>query len=404
MARLWSSGFELNSTTANVEWTAAHSTPSIQTTTVRSGTYTLQITSLGSGTAIGLRYQFASAAGNGPYYFRTYFRVATLPSAENRIILLNDSADLTTPIVYITIDNSGVLRLYDEDGQITGTTTLSVDIWYNIEIKIDATPAAGSDVVEARVDEAAAFATSSARSLSAGIHTLAVGGNLNSEAQTTGSWFFDDIAVNNSTGSFQNTYPGVGEIIHLRPNATGDNSAWTGTNTNIDEVTPDDATTVISVDGSTLNQIEDVNLDATPAALASDDTINVVQVGVRFSDDGVGGGADSFVLRIKASSGGTTEESSAIAANTAAFNTNAVSVPRNYRFTLYDLPGASTTAWTKTDLDVAQIGVKNTTDNADGIRVTVLWLLVDHQPAAASAGGEDWPHFQRRSFWNWDFS
>lgn len=53
--------------------------------------------------------------------------------------------------------------------------------------------------------------------------------------------------------------------------------------------------------------------------------------------------------------------------------------------TLYDLPGASTTAWTATDLDNAQIGARISTTSALGnIRITAMWLVVDYTPAAAS--------------------
>jgi hypothetical protein len=106
--------------------------------------------------------------------------------------------------------------------------------------------------VEAKVDGASAFASSSTRSLSSGIRQFLLGGNLNSEAQTTGDWFFDDLAINDNTGSFQNSYPGEGKIIHLKPNAAGDSNGFSvqvggtvGSSNNytrVNEVTPDDAT------------------------------------------------------------------------------------------------------------------------------------------------------------------
>ena len=372
MARLWSSGFELN---GFLDWSAGNLT--VQTSTVRSGTYAAESV-LVSGSARGVRHIFQSAPSNGPYYYRVYLRVATRPSAENRIIALTNADSLTAShIAWLTHDNSGVLKLYDEDGQITGTTTLSTGVWYRLEMQVDRTAAAGSQVVRALVD-GTEFAGSATRSLSAGIWVCVVGANLANEAQTVGSWFFDDVALNNSTGSFQNTYPGEGEIIHLRPNATGDNSDWTNDYTTIDEVTPNDATDFIS--SNTNNQIEDVNLDTTPAAMASSDVINVVQVGVRFNISDATGADPTACLRIKASASGTVEESANLNNNTTTWTTNSNTTPKNYVLTLYDLPGASTTAWTKADLDQAQIGVRETTTDTHLVQVSTLWLLVDHKP------------------------
>src|SRR3990172_6946830 len=74
---------------------------------------------------------------------------------------------------------------------------------------------------------------------------VAGGGNRRSEAQTQGEWYFDDIAINSSTGSFQNSYPGAGRIVALRPNAAGDSADFarggtdSGANwSQTDEVTP----------------------------------------------------------------------------------------------------------------------------------------------------------------------
>jgi hypothetical protein len=308
-----------------------------------------------------------------------YYRVATMPSAENTIIGL--SPDTTTWTARITIDNGGVLRLYDEDGQITGTTTLSVDTWYSIELQFDKSPSAGSHVVSARVD-GTQFAGASDRNLSTGVHVLFVGGNLSAEAQTTGNWYFDDIAINDSTGSFQNSWPGEGSLVHLRPNAAGDNTQWINAYTEIDEVTPNDGADIIR--SNTTNQITDVNVDATPAAIGASDTINAVAVGFRFHGESSSANPTA-VVRIKASSGGTVEESSTITPVSTTWFTNALTYPRNYGFTLYDLPGGSTTAWTKSTLDTAQIGARITSGNTNNFDFSTMWLLVDYAPAGAAA-------------------
>jgi hypothetical protein len=394
MARLWSSGFELNSTTNGVEWTGSSGSPTIQTSVVRSGTYALNIGSLQSTFSQFVRWQFLNTEAASNRYFRTYLRVATLPSAENSILLWNDSASVTgTPSVYVTIDNGGELRLYDEDGQITGTTTLSIDTWYRVEVHINTTPVGGSQVVEAMVD-GVTFASSSTRNIASTNSPFSfwVGGNLLNEAQTTGTWYIDDVAVNSATGSFQNSWPGEGSIIHLKPNAAGDNNGFAkngggaGDSNNfnqVDELTPDDATSNLESTGVN-GIIDDYNLEATPAAIGSGDTINLVHVGYRGRAEAAGDG-DGVSLRIKSTSSGTVETGSSIVMNGTTWRTNAVTTPQNYTLTLYDLPGASTTAWTKADLDTAQIGM--IADDTGGVasEASTLWLLVEYVPVPSPA-------------------
>ncbi len=377
--RIWSSGFEVNSITAGMEWdfVGSSGTPSVQGTTVRTGSYALQISSLSSGTRKALGHLYESAQSNVRYY-RVYFRVDTLPSAENRIISVNSSSTLGTGMrAYITVDNTGALRLYDEDGSIgSASSALSTSTWYRIEIQVDGSGAGATDTVNARLD-GTQFAGSTTRDLSSGYLALQVGGNLNAEAQTTGNWYFDDVAINNGTGGF----PGSGKIISLRPNATGDNGDWANDYTNLDETPPpNDATDYI--ESHAANQIEDVNLDDTPGDMASGDRINNVAVNVRATSDTAANNA-RFLTRIKAAASGTTEESSVLLNNTTTWYTNVsgggAKVPTQ---TLYDLPGASTTSWTKSDLDTAQLGVKLTTsNNTQQAWVSQLWLTVDYTPA-----------------------
>lgn len=382
MSRLWSSGFELNSVTASVEWTGTYdSAPTISTTTLRSGTYAMRVSSLSSGTGMGLYYNFASAASNGPYYFRTYIRVAARPSADNTVIHIDDQND--TFIVTVKLASDGSLKLFDEDGQIgSASSVLTNDTWYRVEIEIDRIGAGGTHVVRARLD-GAEFAGASNRNLSVGLMRFALVGNGAFETQTTGDWFFDDIAINDTVdpgNGQQMSWPGEEKFISLRPNAPGDANEWDVTTyENIDEVTPDDATTVINDNVS--GRVHEVNVDNTPAGLASGDIINVVHVGVRFRKNGATD-TPTFLLSIKKSSGDTIENSATISATLTTWATNATAAPRNYALTLYDLPGASTSPWTKADLDTAQIGVDTTSNTTDTAEVSTLWLLVGYTPVA----------------------
>ena len=250
MARLWSSGFELNSLTSGVEWDTTSGSPTIQSTVVRSGSYALKVNSLSSGNIQGVSHNINR--DSGPKYFRFYFRYDSLPSAETSLTQLFDSYIFNLmPVFYVTLNTSGQLTLYSTGGTSIGSSSsLSSGTWYRIEYYYDFTPASGSQIVEAKLD-GTTFASSS--SISTGLlpGLVRFGGNVTNDSATGGTFYFDDIAINDSTGSFQNSWPGAGSIVHLRPNATGDNNGWVDSVTlissannyqDVDEVAPNDAT------------------------------------------------------------------------------------------------------------------------------------------------------------------
>ena len=388
--------------TTDGEITIAAGNTTVVTSPVRSGTYALRFNPT-AGYA-GNSFIFKGSDTTDGYYARCYIRIATLPSVTHGIFIFYSVS--TGRDIGIRLTTTGTLQLYnfEDSAQIgSASSTLSTNTWYCVELKVDSTTSASTSC-EARLD-GVSFASGTA-SLSGGQSSLEFGVP---EVATTVDYYMDDIVLNDDSGSFQNSWPGEGELIHLRPNAVGDNADWVenavGDSADaVDEVTPNDGTDYLG--SSTLNETTDVNLAATPAALESGDTISCVQVGARFRTNSTAGTVPQFVLRIKASSGGTVEESGTIEISaTTNWVTHSTQTPKNYNLTLYDLPGASTTAWTKTDLDAAQIGVKLINNSTGQAQVTTLWLLVDHKPGAAVAsGGNDWPIMTTRgNFWGWRY-
>ena len=124
---------------------------------------------------------------------------------------------------------------------------------------------------------------------------------------TEGDLLWDDIAVNEAVGTNQNTWPGEGAIIHLRPDADdGTNTAWTNGFANVDEVTPNDATDLVSE--TTSDDIDDYDLDASP--IGANDVVNLVSVGVRFRTSSAT--QEDFRVRLKDASAGTAIESNTL--------------------------------------------------------------------------------------------
>src|SRR3990167_6434137 len=108
MARLWSSGFELNSLTDGVEVDNWFGTVSISSTTVRSGTYALRVNPTASfGEFI---YQFGGTLTI--CFLRFYIRIATAPSTQADLVLL--SGDAGSGIFKIQLNTDRTLRIYDQ--------------------------------------------------------------------------------------------------------------------------------------------------------------------------------------------------------------------------------------------------------------------------------------------------
>lgn len=384
MGRLWQSGFETGNTTNGIEWTA-WATTAVQTSIVRSGTYAYKVGGpLVSGVQHRVRHQFAASNSNGPFFARVYVYFATLPSVQSKFFGLGNNTNPTGSgcSAYLTIDNTGAVRLFDEDGQIgSASSALSTGQWYCFEIYFDRTGSAGSHIVKARIDEVE-FAGATNRDVALGVYQFHVGGNMNGESNSVGEWYFDDAALNDSTGSFQNSYPGKGHIIALKPNGAGDTSDWTGDYTAVDDVSPNDGTDYL--ESNTLDQVEDMNIED-PSAMGASDTVNVVAVRARFARNATGGGSPAFVTRVKAAPAGTVDESVAIAPTATTYSSDKVSTPLTLCHVIYDLPGASTTPWSKSDVQNAQIGVRTSTGATDANRVTKLWMEVDYVEAVGAS-------------------
>lgn len=375
MGRMWSCGFELGSTASNVEMSTLGA-PLIESTIKHSGDFCMEVSSLVSGSALFVTQTIASPAADGPYYYRIYARFDTLPTAENCFFAVMNA---TTRLAFLTIDSGGLLRLYDEDGVIgSPSSALSTSTWYRINVLFDGTPAAGSDVVRAYVD-GVEFAGAANRSISLATDAFRLGGNLAAEAQTQGVWYFDDLAVNDSTGSVQNSHPGACDFIrHMHPDAAGDAAATAGTFADIDEVPPDDATSFIQLDTAIA---ADYAFESwANAGGSAGDTITLVHVGTRQRCETAAGA--NWTVHIKSQSGGTATTGPTISHNDTTWRTNGDANPRNYPCTAYVDPQGGG-AWTPTLLGTAIAGVTSLGADPD-IHFTAIWILVEGNAAPPS--------------------
>jgi hypothetical protein len=392
MARLWQSGFELDSTTANVEWSTA--TGTYVTTNVNTGSYAGAVTSLTANTFKGFGYQFSAANANGPYYVQFWLYIKTAPSANTTIagIQQSDGAENLT----ILLTTTRTLELFTTDGatQIgSASSAIALNTWVYIEMKMDNTPATGSKVGEARLN-GVVFATSStltSTNYSAGVDELFIGGNLEGEGATTFSVQFDDVIINDSTTSFNNTYPGGSQLLRYSPNAAGDSNTFAtnvggtaGTSNNytrVNEVTPDNAT---SYNASITAASDLFKVGAVGTTLPGGATINGVFVGAIIANLTGADTTASLQFQIEQKSGGTIQKSGAIIPDTTTWSTNSKAVPHNYQLLAPQDP--TNTNWTATTIGTMQIGYLIDFAHTDASAVSTIWAYVDYTPANSPVG------------------
>lgn len=381
--RMYSTGFELQSATTGVEYETNVGSPTISTSTFRSGAAALRANP--SAATGGFSQAFRTADDNQATFFRAYVRFATFPNANTLIMAIQDNA--ATNQASLRFDNTNsVFELWNEEdtAQIGSDSvgTLNLNQWYRIEMKVDfGTAATGDTTVEAYLD-GTQIATSAVQNWANGIKTLAVG---IITTNATADVFIDDVAINQNAGTTQNSYPGSGRVVHMRPDAAGDNAQFAVNVANcaalnytcVDEITPNDATGDV-VGSTTLNQVDDFNLDSTATAgIPSTATIKLAQVGIRFNNSAAT--LSGLKLRIKDAASAHPIESYYIDNTTnGTYFTNNETAPRLPMLTAYTRPNI-TTAWTTTELDAAQIGFRLGNDGGtNNFGVATEWLLVEY--------------------------
>lgn len=382
MARLWSYGAELQSNAAGMEADTFTGTTSISTTRKRSGAASLRCNPTAGTGFVTHAYRAGSTVRT---FFRTYVWFDILPSADCAL-LANTDGSVNFPSIWFK-KTGNVFQAKDGGPTFVGSTSAAITtgVWYRLELDFND---ASGDLMNAYIDGTQICTNVNAGDLGGsgqirfGIITPSV----------TADAYFDDVAVNDSSGTAQNGLPGPGSIVHLLPNAAGDNNLWptqTGGTagsannfTRVNQVTPDDATTfnAIAVTGTT--QIDDFNVtDPATAGIGSSDTITLVAVGFR----GVSAAttAASIVTRLKGQASGTTTESASLPVNVTTYFTNATAAPKVPKITAYTNPQTST-AWTPATLTTMQIGYRANVAQTTTRRVTALWAQVEYVPVSTT--------------------
>lgn len=356
-----------------VDCRATGGTFSIQTSTVRTGTYALRTNPTGSGAgwveigAYDASGQHA-AASVATGYTRFYFRYATKATViQERIFTINTNFNQLK--FFATLTAAGTISVYDANISLitTGATILSANTWYRIEVKVG-TGASGA--YELKIDGVSEV------SGTADLHTnnwgvIRLGKTLNMNTNTV-DYFYDDVLIDDAG------FPGAGQSVVLLPNANGSTAEWTGgTNSSnyaeVDEVPHDTDTTYIKKSSAASQQHLVAFQDS--STISNLGTINSVKIGIRTREDS-GGTASATFARIR--NGSTDSDNSS--------NNGTTSYLQTFRVQNTD-PNTSS-AWSSGGLDSVEGGVVDTA-SVSAVRCTSVLLYVDYVTAAAGSGPLD---------------
>ncbi len=349
-------GFETGDTS---ELTGTGGTNSVQSSTVRTGTYALRTNPTTTGTGYGEikgadRATYNIATG----YHRFYFRAATLPASSSEEIFSVLTRFLATKCT-CRITSGGLLALYDSNGTTqlgsNGTTALSTGTWYRIEFKIGTGASAAYELkINGTVELSGTFNSTT----NSGAMRLGKVTNRNGQSV---DFFYDDYALRDDA------YPGAGAVKIMTPDGDGYATAWTigaGSGSKfqvVDEVPPNSATDYL-VSTLTTGDTGAVSLQSSSAAGISG-SINTVKSCCILRQDGAS--ASSCKTRIRNAS--TNADSAAHTPNTSYLAYGNMS----------DVDPSDSAAWTTTDLDGTEVAVVENSA-ANKTRVTAIYLMVDY--------------------------
>jgi len=273
--------------------------------------------------------------------FRLFIPTGLATENEN-IFQLRSGTTVLASFRYIL--STKKLTLYTGDFAtpvITASGSVDFAVWYLIEIR---DKIADSGDMELRVDSIS-WGTFSGDTKPGADTTV---NNINFIQQFSSAYYIDDLALNNTSGSEDNSWCGTGQVELLKPTANGYLNEWTRSTTStdafalVDDIPPNDNTDYIY--SATANQID-------AFALADFDGTNKlikrVWTEARAYDQGVTAAQISLGFR-------TTE-------STNYFSTTNSTLTGSYARVASDewlLNPATSTTWQDADLDALQVLVK----------------------------------------------
>ncbi|OGC95308.1 MAG: hypothetical protein A2W25_05170 [candidate division Zixibacteria bacterium RBG_16_53_22] len=387
-------GIETTSAVAGREISSVSGTVDIETSLVRDSGKAYRFT---PGTTKQIQHNSYSA-GQGIHYYRVYLRLVTAPAGQRAWVSIDNSSALK---IGVRLGTDRTLQLYNEEDLAnigSASSAINTGEYYRLELKVDSTTLA-STVVEARLYAASAEGTllwnpSGTVNMSVDPNRLSITNRNDANLD----FIATDLVIIRDDGTAPNSWAEQGSLVYLRPDGVSGTPQWTrgGTDTGanwsqLTETPPDGVTTYVT--SNTSGQIDDYTMAATPAAVGSSDVINWLAIGTWFAISSASGADPDFVTRI--TYGGNTDESGNLSTQSGGTGYKAYQTgPPLLVFpqVSVDLPGASTTAWTKAALDAVVVGIRESATDTNLVRVSAVWLIFDHKPAINTLVIDDASH------------
>lgn len=333
MARLLTTGWETGDHSDSYGYTGY---PGIETSSQRTGYGSLRIR---ASDWYPLR---PLVTGVSEFYFGCAVKPGYVGSVSTNMFNFRKG---TTAIAQLIINASGYLEAYRGGSIIaTGTKLFTAGTWYYIQIHVKIDDSAGD--FEVKVDSSPTldidFSGDTKPGTDTTVDNVGLSGWQSGSTVTTG---FDDLVWNDTSGSYNNTWPGAVKLYPLRPNATGDSAQFTRGGTDrgnnyaqVDEVPSDHTDYLYS------NTVDHKDLyNAGTLALPNNSVIqNIVVIANAYLDSGSG----NISLGVKSSS---SEDFSADLPLGSALHPYEYAIP---------LDPATAAAWGQSAVDSLQIGMK----------------------------------------------
>lgn len=336
----------------------------------------LQVATAGNQTDL-----FAATDASNKLYVSFWLYLAAYPgsgSTLNPLIIRNAAS---ASVSRMRLGPTGLLGLANASNTVVSNAAVSLGLnqWYHVEYLHDASTNPGR--MELRVNGATVATLANDAQGSYNKIILGSGSAVSLDA------YFSDVIVNDSTGSFQNSWVGNQRLCPIRPIADGDAHEWNNTAnaaggatnyTLVNETTPDDTTSMVQA--LTAGKTDLYKMYAAAGSPIPDDAlINFVALSARFRNNSAA--ATGFKLQLEKTSGGTKAESAEIVPNSSTFRTNQVgAISQTYPHPLIAYTDPDGGLWTPAGLPDLQAGVKITTGGTQRVQLTALWGYISYTP------------------------
>lgn len=201
-----------------------------ETTIVRSGLASTKCdTTVSNIEAFGEWTPPMTATTDRNYFLRAYFNFPSVTPAADYNLLAGSLSGSTVVSIRHRTDGKLILSRRVNTPADIGTASakaLIPNVWHRVELKWLVSSAGSNSTCEAYLDGELISSVTGQNFNNTALNRFEVGTSTSPGA----SWviYFDDVAFNDDQGSSENSYPGAGRIVLLKPTADSQVGSWTG--------------------------------------------------------------------------------------------------------------------------------------------------------------------------------